>query len=165
MNDLNDLARMQVLAGLDLDNPALRGQLDTITERTAARLGLPISLVSFVLDTSQFLGGSHGIDGWIAAAQGTPVEWSFCANAVTSGQPYIVPDATTDAQQSSNPLVTVDGIRSYAGVPLILDGQILGAHCIIGTETHTFTDADLAELRDSAEEISALLQDYRLPTG
>ena len=165
MNGLDNLARAQVLAGLDLDNPALRRELDAITERTAGRLGLPISLVSFVLDTAQLLGGSHGIDGWIAAAQGTPVEWSFCANAVASGQPYIVPDATADAQQANNPLVTIDGIRSYAGVPLTLDGQILGAHCIIGTDTHNFTDADLAELRDSADEITALLQNYRLPTS
>jgi GAF domain-containing protein len=163
MNTLDNLARMQVLASLDLDNPALRRELDAITERTASRLGLPISMVSFVLDTAQLLGGAHGIGGWVAAAQGTPVEWSFCANAVASGQPYIVPDATVDAQQASNPLVTIDGIRSYAGVPLILDGQILGAHCIMGTDTHTFTDAELAELRDSADEITALLQNYRLP--
>ncbi len=163
MNGLDNLSRMQVLAGIDLDNPALRRELDAITERTAGRLGLPISLVSFVLDTAQLLGGAYGVDGWIAAAQGTPVEWSFCANAVASGQPYIVPDATIDAQQSGNPLVTIDGIRSYAGVPLVLDGQVLGAHCIIGTDAHIFTDADLAELRTSAEEITAVLQNYRLP--
>ena len=165
MNGLDDLARMRVLAGLDLDNPVLRRELDAITERTAGRLGLPISLVSFVLDTAQLLGGSYGLDGWIAAVRGVPVEWSFCANAVASGRPYVVPDATTDAQQAGNPLVTVDGVRSYAGVPLVLDGQVLGAHCIIGADAHIFTDADLAELRDRAEEITALLKNYRLPTG
>ena len=165
MSTPDNLARLQVLAGLDLDDPDLRRQLDAITERTAHRLGMPISLVSFVLDTAQLLAGSHGVDGWIAAAHGTPVEWSFCANAVASGQPYIVPDTSTDAVQSTNPLTVVVGFGSYAGVPLAVDGAVVGAHCVIDTAAHDFTDADLAELRESAAEITALLERYRLPTG
>ena len=163
MNAPHNLARMQVLASIDLDHPDLRRELDTITERTAHRLGLPISLVSFVLDTAQLLVGSHGVDGWIADAQGTPVEWSFCANTVASGQPYIVPDTSIDPVQSTNPLTVVDGFGSYAGVPLTLDGVILGAHCVISTATHDFTEDDLTELRESANEITTLLQRYRLP--
>ncbi|KUL41961.1 GAF domain-containing protein [Actinoplanes awajinensis] len=161
MSDTDLLARMHVLAGLDLDNPALRQRLDEITARTAGRLGLPISLVSFVLDTAQLLGGTYGVEGWIADAGGTPVEWSFCANAVESGQPYVVPDTSVDPLQSVNPLAFVDGFGSYAGVPLIVDGTVLGAHCVIGTAAHEFTDADLAELRTSADEIATVLQSYR----
>jgi GAF domain-containing protein len=162
---LTDPARVLALAGLDLDDPELRRRLDAITDRTAERLGLPISLVSFVLDTAQFLGGSHGVDNWISEARGTPVEWSFCARAVETGLDYVVPDTTVDPRQAGNPLVTVDGFRSYAGVPLLFDGQVVGAHCVIGTVTHDFTDADLAELHASAGEIGALLSEYRLPTG
>lgn len=160
---LADLDRIRVLAGLDLRNPRLRAGLDEITTRTATRLGLPVSLASIVLDTAQFLAGSHGVTGWIADVEGTPVEWSFCARAVISGEPYVVPDATADPDQSGNPLVTEDGFRSYAGVPVTLDGAVLGAHCVIGTEPHDFTAADLAELARSATEIAALLQRYRHP--
>lgn len=162
---LTDPARILALAGLDLDHPDLRRRLDAITERTAERLGLPISLVSFVLDTAQFLGGSHGVDNWISGARGTPVEWSFCARTVETGQDFIVPDTTDEPHLAGNPLVTVDGFRSYAGVPLIFDGQVLGAHCVIGTASREYTEADLAELRASADEIAAVLSDFRLPTG
>lgn len=165
LTKLADPARLRVLASVDLDHPDLRRELDLITARTSQRIGLPIGLVSLVLDTAQFLAGSHGVDGWIAAAQGTPVEWSFCAHAVASGRPYVVTDAANDAVQATNPLVTVDGIRSYAGVPLVLDGQILGAHCVIGDSAHAFSDADLAELTGAAAEIIALLERYRLPAG
>jgi GAF domain-containing protein len=157
----NDLHRMSVLAGIDFDNPELRGRLDVITARTAARLGQPIALVSMVLDTAQFFAGSHGLDGWLADIKGTPIEWSFCVNAVMSGQPYVVPDAAADLVQSTNPLVTADGVRSYAGAPIVVDGVVLGAHCVLGHSPSDFTDADLDELRRSAGEVAELLAEYR----
>ncbi|MEU4621997.1 GAF domain-containing protein [Actinoplanes sp. NPDC023801] len=153
--------RFAVLAGIDLDDPELRRRLDAIAERTAHRLGQPIGLVSMVLNTAQVFPGSYGLQGWLAEMAGTPIEWSFCVNAVTSGAPYVVPDATEDVKQAGNPLVTVDGVRSYAGVPIVVDGAILGAHCVLGPDPRAFTEADLAELRRGADEISALLEEYR----
>jgi GAF domain-containing protein len=164
VTSLADIDRIRVIAGLDLRNPHLRAQLDAITTRTAERLGLPISLASIVLDTAQFLAGSHGVAGWIAEAEGTPVEWSFCAHAVASAAPYVVPDTAADPEQSGNPLVTEDGFRSYAGFPVTVDGAVLGAHCVIGTEPRDFTTADLAWLEESAKEISDLLERYRRTT-
>ncbi|MEV4279989.1 GAF domain-containing protein [Actinoplanes xinjiangensis] len=153
--------RYAVLADIDLDDPELRHRLDAIAERTAQRLGQPIGLVSMVLNTAQVFPGSYGLQGWLAEMAGTPIEWSFCVNAVTSGAPYVVPDATTDIKQADNPLVTIDRVRSYAGVPIIVDGAILGAHCVLGPDPRAFTPADLDELRRGADEISALLQAYR----
>lgn len=157
--------RFHVLADIDLDDPELRRHLDRIAERTAERLGQPIGLVTMVLDTAQVFTGSYGLRGWLAEMAATPIEWSFCVNAVESGTAYVVPDATIDAAQATNPLVTVDGLRSYAGVPIVIDGAVLGAHCVLGTDPRVFTDADLAELRRGAEEISELLQSYRSSRG
>src|SRR5690349_8260946 len=112
--------RLAVIGGIDLDDAELQRRLNAIAERTATRLHLPISLVSIVLDTAQVFLGAHGLHGWLADAGGTPVEWSFCANAVTSGRPYVVPDAAADPRQATNPLVTADGIRSYAGIPIVV---------------------------------------------
>jgi GAF domain-containing protein len=160
---LADARRLRVLAGIDLQNPRLRARLDEVATRTAQRLGMPISLASIVLDTAQYVAGSHGLTGWIAEVGGTPVEWSFCAHAVASGRPYVVPDAAADPDQAGNPLVTVDGLRSYAGVPIVVDGAVLGAHCAVGAEPHAFTEADLEILRRAADEIADLLQEYRRP--
>jgi GAF domain-containing protein len=153
--------RLEIMAGLDLDDPGLRRRLDDITRRTSDRLGQPISLVSMVLNEAQFFPGSHGLDGWLADLAGTPIEWSFCVNVVESGTAYVVPDAVADAKQAGNPLVTVDGIRSYAGVPIVVDGAVLGAHCVLGHDARPFSEADLAELRRGAAEISALLSAHR----
>ncbi|MEV4281527.1 GAF domain-containing protein [Actinoplanes xinjiangensis] len=157
---LTDPARIRVLAGIDFDNPDLRAALDRIAARTAARTGLPISLVTLVFDTAQLTAGTAGLDdSWIVAADGTPVEWSFCANTVTTGRPYVIAD-TADSEQATNPLVTIDGIGSYAGVPITLAGQTVGAHCILGTTTHQFTSDQLAELHTAGQQITTLLQQY-----
>jgi GAF domain-containing protein len=152
--------RLRVLASIDFDNPDLRAALDRLTARTAARTGLPISLATLVFNTSQMAIGSTGLDGtWIAVADGTPVEWSFCASTITTGLPYVIGDAF-HSEQAGNPLVTIDGIASYAGVPVTVSGQIVGAHCIIGTAPHQFTPENLAELNSTAQEIAALLQEF-----
>lgn len=158
-----DVRRLRVLAGIDLPNPRLRARLDEIAGRTAHRLGMPISLASIVLDTAQYVAGAHGLAGWVVDVGGIPVEWSFCAHAVAAGRPYVVPDATRDPEQAGNPLVTVDGVRCYAGVPIVVDGAVLGAHCVIGTEPRDFGDADLEILRRGADEIAELLREYRRP--
>ena len=160
---IDNYDRLAVLGRIDLDNPELRDRLDAITERTAARLGQPVGLVSMVLDTAQLFLGSHGLGGWLADVNGTPVEWSFCADVVTTGAPYVVPDAEADARQKTNPLVTSDGVRTYAGAPIVVDGMVLGAHCVIGFQAREFTEEDLNVLRAGAEEVAALLTRYPFP--
>ncbi|GIF26397.1 GAF domain-containing protein [Actinoplanes tereljensis] len=160
---MNDFSRMAVLAGIDIDNPSLREKLDALAARAAARLGREVGLISMVLDSAQFFAGSYGLHGWLAELGGTPIEWSFCVNAVRSGRPYVVPDARIDALQSTNPLVCVDGVRSYAGVPIVVDGEVLGAHCVLGYAPAEFTPADLEELHRGASEIVELLISYRRP--
>jgi GAF domain-containing protein len=157
--------RMSVLAGIDIDHPELRARLDAIAARTAARLGQPISLVSMVLDTAQIFAGAYGLQGWLAELRGTPIEWSFCVNTVMTGDTYVVPDATKDLVQSVNPLVTEDGLHSYAGAPIVVDGAVLGAHCVLAHGPVDFRDEDLEELRRSAEEVAAVLSAYRLASA
>ncbi|AEV86793.1 histidine kinase [Actinoplanes sp. SE50] len=157
---LTDPARMRVLAAIDFDNPALRAGLNHVAEDTAQATGMPISLVTLVLDTSQLFAGSTSLDGcWIAAAGGTPIEWSFCVNTVTTGQPYVIPDMAASTH-AANPLVTVDNVASYAGVPIVLAGQTVGAHCIIGVTAQQFTADQLQQLHTGAQQAGALLQQF-----
>ena len=158
---LDDPERMRVLASIDVESPDLRRRLDAIATRTAERLDVPIAMVTLVLDTAQVFAGSHGIDPLLAAT-GIPVEWAMCAHAVATRRPYLVEDAATDPVQATNPAVVINGIGSYAGIPLILDGQALGGHCIITGGPRTFTARDLDELHATADEIIVVLKQYHL---
>ncbi len=123
---VTDVERLEEIADLDLFSDSARAKLDAFAARAAQRFDLPIGLVSIVLDSSQYLAGRHGVEGWIDDADGTPVEWSFCATTVRTRKQYVVTDAANDDVQKSNPLVTEDGIASYAGTPLVTSrGHVL----------------------------------------
>lgn len=159
---VRDLSRLQEIADLRLTSPEVDAILQEVAAEAARALGLPISLVSVVLDEAQFFAAAHGLDGWMAAARGTPVEWSFCANAVRSGEPFVVEDAHVHPVVRDNPLVTEGGIRCYAGIPLVSSrGYALGTLCVIGTERRTFGTEELDLLRSLARTAIARIEQRR----
>lgn len=152
---LRDPARLQEIVDLDLFSEDVQTILGDMTDRAAARFDLPISLVSVVLDEAQFFAAKHGIDeGWIADAGGTPVEWAFCKYTVEDRAAFVVEDAAQHERTRENPLVTQEGIRCYAGIPMTTSkGHVLGSFCVIGPEERSFSDEDLADLRALAAEV------------
>jgi GAF domain-containing protein len=153
--------RLQAIADIDLFNPELRELLNAVTKRSAEKLEMPTSLVTIVLDSALFVLASSGLKGWIAEAQGVPAEWAFCAHTVVGNQPYVVHDTTVDPVEMHNPLVLHDGVHAYAGVPLVSrSGQVLGAHCVLGSEAEDFTDDDVETLASAAEEIVEILSHF-----
>lgn len=157
-----DYARLAALAGYQLDSPQQRAELDAVAAGTAADLDMPISLVTVVLDSAQLFLGSSGVTGWLAEAGGMPAEWAFCTNVVASGKPYVVNDAPHDPEHHDNPLVVMDGVTSYAGVPLVgPDGHVLGAHCVISSAPREFGCAEYDRLRDGAASAIAIMERFR----
>lgn len=150
-----NIDRLIAIGNIDLESPDLHAALDGYAREAAKRIGLPVGMVSIVLDNAQYLAGSYGLSGWVVEAEGTPIEWSFCANVVRSGTEYTVENAITDEVHKSNPLVAIDGVRSYAGSPVVSpSGQVLGACCVVGFDAREFTTAELHQLDEIAGEVS-----------
>jgi len=147
-----DDRRIAAIAALDLFSEANKAILDDAARRAAERLGGPTGLVTLVTEGAQTFAGSHGLDGWLGEAGGTPVEWAFCATTVRRREPYVVEHAVDDVHQRANPLVRVGGLASYAGVPLItVGGHALGALCVL--------DAEDAPTPGQVRELEALAAD------
>jgi GAF domain-containing protein len=150
---LHDRERLEEIAALRLLDPDVQEILDDVVKQAAEVLGAPTSLLTIVLDDAQYFAASHGLGGWLKDVGGTPVEWSFCANAVRSGEPFVVSDACADDRVSHIPLVELDGVRCYAGIPLTTSrGFVVGTLCVIGSDRRTFDEERLAALRDLARE-------------
>jgi len=151
---LYDEARLQEIADLDLLSPDVDPILKDVARQAAERLGLPVSLISVVLDEALHVAAIQGPEGlWLDETRGHPVEWSFCATSVRTREAFVVENAETHPEHRSNPLVTQDGVRCYAGVPMISSrGFVLGNVCVVGLETREFTGGEIEVLRGLAAE-------------
>ena len=160
---LFDADRLQEIVELDLLSEEVDPILADVAARAAAGLGLPVSLVSVVLDEALHVAASHGIDGlWLGETRGHPVEWSFCATSVRTRDAFVVEDAETHPYHRTNPLVVQDGVRCYAGVPLISSrGFVLGNLCVVGLETRSFSEDEMVFLRTLAAEAVAQIEGRR----
>ena len=162
-DSIHDADRLEEIFNLGLLSDDVDPILTEIADRAAAALGMPVSLVSVVLDEALHVAAAHGIDGlWLGETRGHPVEWSFCATSVRTREAFVVENATTNAEHRSNPLVTQDGVRCYAGVPLISSrGYVLGNLCVVGLEERVFDEAELDILRGLAAEAVQRIEQRR----
>ena len=154
IDPIYDADRLAEIVELDLLDAEVDPILQDVAARAAEGLGLPVSLVSVVLDEALHVAASHGIDGlWLGDTRGHPVEWSFCATSVRTREPFVVENAQTHPYHRTNPLVLQDGVRCYAGVPLISSrGFVLGNLCVVGLEERSFTEDEMVFLRTLAAE-------------
>jgi GAF domain-containing protein len=159
---LDDTDRLREIADLRLNDADVDEIFSEITGEAAAYFGLPVALVSIVLDQAQYFLGSQGLDGWMAATRGTPAEWSFCQHVVRNRAPFVVDDAQNHPLMQDSPLVRMEGIRCYAGVPLVTStGHVIGSFCVQGPEARSFTEDDLAQLQRYAEQVMTRIEQRR----
>ena len=143
-----------------LDTPP-EPMFDELTELASMLFGAPIVLVSLVDEHRQFFKSVVGL-----SATETHRDLSFCAYALLTDEPLIVPDATKDERFRDNALVTGEPyIRFYAGAPLIAeDGLKLGTFCIIDTQPRLdFTPKQYEALQRFATHTSRLLTQRLMP--
>jgi PAS domain S-box-containing protein len=128
-----------------LDTPP-EERFDRITRLAATHFHLPISTVTLVDSGREWFKSCYGLTG----TQGDRAA-SFCGHALLEPEMLVVPDASKDARFSDNPLVTEDGIRFYAGVPLFsVDGKRVGVFCVKGLVPKDFSAAERDDLKGFA---------------
>lgn len=146
-NEKERLAALHAL--LILDTPPEQ-RFDRITEFAASEFDAPIALISLVDENRLWLKSRVGLD-----VCETSRDVAFCAHALLSTDPLVVPDTLKDERFADNPLVVgMPHIRFYTGAPLVLpSGLIAGTLCIIDTKPREVDATDLAilgTLRDLA---------------
>lgn len=159
---VRDPARLAEIGALGLTGPEVDAVLQETVDEASTALNLPTGLVSIVLGEAQYFAAHRGLEGWLKEARGTPIEWSFCANAVRSGEPFVVEDAATHPLVKDIPLVHLDNVRCYAGIPLVTTtGHALGTLCVIGDEPRSFTEEEMDLLRRLAKKAVARIEERR----
>jgi phosphoribosyl 1,2-cyclic phosphodiesterase len=143
----NEPERLNALNALGILDTEPEERFDRLTRLAAAMFDVPIALVSLVDSQRQWFKSCYGL-----SARETDRDSAFCAHAILSDEPLLVPDALLDARFADNPLVTGEPyVRFYAGQPLSLeDGSRAGTLCLIDNRPRDLDASSLRLLKDLA---------------
>jgi GAF domain-containing protein len=153
---LDDVSRLALLRGQVVDE-ARDPELDALVEEASRLSGAPIALVSLILKRQQLFRAQVGLPADLAATRATSRYVSFCQYVVAGDAPVVIEDTSSEAALPKD-LVQRYGIRSYAGVPLRVQGQPLGSLCVIDTVPRTFDKALLERLAELGSKASLRLE-------
>lgn len=150
--------RLRILSEYGISDTTAEQAYDDIVRLASTICSTPIALISFVESERQWFKAKTGF-----ALAETPREHALCAHAIEKpDEVMIVCDTAQDARFTKNPLVTEQGIRFYAGAPLVTpDGHALGTLCVMDRVRRTLNDDALAALRALARQVMLLLEQRR----
>lgn len=147
---LEEPIRSQALPGRILDREA-DPELQCIVEAAASGTGFPMAAVSLGTRHSVVFRAHVGLPEELAAARSIERDSAFCKLVLERGAPVVIPDAAADPDAPKD-LVERFGMASYVGVPLRMQGRVLGALCVIDTKAREL-DGDRVE---KLERLAAL---------
>ncbi len=143
--------RIRVLRGTELlDSPPERA-FDRLTRLASGLLGAPIALLSLVDERRQFFKSTLGLSEPWASRRETPLTHSFCQYATRSRAPLIDDDARLHPLLRENRAIRDLNVIAYAGIPLIVEDEAIGALCVVDDVPRTWSKADVRLLSDLAE--------------
>ncbi len=153
-----EAARLAALATVASSGP--EPPLEDLPRLASRLLGVPIAGISLV-DADRWHG--HTFFGLPPDTGGIPRDLSFCDWTIRGEGLFQVPDATRDPRFADNPAVTHGPfVRAYAGVPLHVDGQPVGALCVVDRQPRTLTEEQAHLLEVLGRQASGLLELRRL---
>ena len=122
---------------------------DRLTRLAVRLVGIPAAFISLVDANRDFYKSACGFGEPLATARElTGV--TFCHYTVQSAEPLVIPDTAADPKYRDVPTVNSLGVAAYVGVPLIVNGQAVGAFCAIDTKPREWTAGQIEVLTELA---------------
>lgn len=158
----DDEVRLAALHASGALDPAMREAFDRAAQRVADVFDARMAMVSLVDRSCQVWQGVSGLPtGSDGEQRESPRETSLCGHVVASHETMVVSDIHRDPRFAANPALQAAGIRFYAGVPLRVDSQVIGALAIMDTEPRELTEHETQLLESMAEDVMATLRHSR----
>lgn len=158
-SEKDEEARLRALRQLQILDTLPEPAFQALAALASNVLGCPMSLVTLIDRTRQWVKASVGVD-----LQETDRDVAFCDHTIRSSRPLVVENATADPRFADNPLVAgAPTIRFYAGMPLhAIDPQTgvqqaVGAICGIDTVTRSVTHEQHVALEQLGHVAEAIL--------
>jgi GAF domain-containing protein len=149
----SESARLRALKALGVLDSPLEEFSQSVVAAAASIVNAPMSAISLIDETRQWFKGSCGL-----SVDQTDRQVAFCAHTILGRAPLIIEDALLDERFNSNPFVVGEPfVRFYAGFPLVVGGQSIGALCVIDDRPRTLSSSQIVQLSELADGTSAWL--------
>ncbi|WP_223757522.1 GAF domain-containing sensor histidine kinase [Myxococcus sp. RHSTA-1-4] len=128
-------------------------EFDRLTRLACRFLHTPMCLVGLLDERRHFCKSCIGLpEPWLSRRE-IPLTHSICKYVMRGNGPLVVPD-TRQAPLLRDCLgVTELGAVAYMGIPLVSDGQVLGALCVVDTVPRQWTSEEVGILQDLAASV------------
>jgi diguanylate cyclase (GGDEF)-like protein/PAS domain S-box-containing protein len=151
----DESARLEALRRYQILDTSAEQAFDDLTRLASLLCDTPMAVMSLIDENRQWFKSRVGIE--IAE---TPRAVAFCAHTIQQHESLVVPDAARDDRFRNNPFVKAkDGIRFYAGVPLITpDGHAIGTLSVMDRKSRQLEARQLDALRALARQAEKQLE-------
>lgn len=130
--------------------------LDALARRVATALGVPSAFVSLLDADRDVYPGQSGFGAPLSATRQLEGR-TFCDLTLSRGIAVAIDDTHRDPEHRAIPTVETLGVRAYIGVPLLVDGHVIGSLCAIDFDPRPWREDDLDLMLAMSEEALALL--------
>jgi EAL domain-containing protein (putative c-di-GMP-specific phosphodiesterase class I)/GGDEF domain-containing protein len=149
----NEAPRLAALRQLNLLDTPPAEAFDRITRMAASFFDLPIAAISLTDVDRQWFKSRVGVEHLSIPRLGSP-----CGDVAMSSDVLVVDDLLKHVCYR-NTLLSQNGIRYYAGAPLITtEGHCLGAICVLGHQPRVTTRQEIEILSDLAAIVMAQIE-------
>ena len=158
---LEDVQRVTeaTLAYLDLDD-----LLAELLHRVTEILNADTSAVLLVEDDGRTLAAraAKGLEEEVERGFRLPVGRGFAGRVAATRQPVVIPDLDNSQVTVVNPLMREKRVRSLLGVPLIVEGRVIGVLHVGSLAQRDFSEADVQLLQLVADRVALSIERSRL---
>lgn len=157
---LESPARLKVVRETGLLDSSEDHEFDQLTRLASRLLRVPTALVTIVAKDRQYVksNSGQGENTPNPAGSSQTLDMSFCRHAVASREPLIVEDAREHPLVQDSGAIAA-GVLAYAGIPLEVDGEAIGALCVIDSRPRVWSPNDLDTLRALARSAMRLVEE------
>jgi serine phosphatase RsbU (regulator of sigma subunit)/anti-sigma regulatory factor (Ser/Thr protein kinase) len=158
---LGDVQRVTeaALAYLDLED-----LLDELLIRTREILRADTAAVLLVEDDGRTLAAraAKGLEEEVERGFRLPIGRGFAGRVAATRAPVVIPDLKNSPVTVVNPLMREKRVRSLLGVPLIVEGKLIGVIHVGSLTQREFTEGDVELLQLVADRVALAIENSRL---
>ncbi len=153
---LSDTATIQSLVGSAVRLAAVQHSrlldsqpeeaFDSLSRLAARLLGAPAAFLSVVDADRDFYKSHHGFGSPLAEERQLAGR-TFCHYALEGDGPLVIDDTHAHEVWRAVPTVQSLGVRSYIGIPIFVDEQVIGSFCVIDMRPRAWTADEIETMR------------------